>query len=104
MRLWSIIARKYGKAAGEWNLGRSVVALLVSLKLPNKCTKNLIISRLISWSLAEVVTVLPKGLSQNNLLFLLPLYKIHLQLLLLGFCGSFVMFSNGKRENFEFLV
>ena len=31
-----------------------------------------------------------------------PGYKVHLQLLPLGFSGSFIMFSTAKRETFEF--
>ena len=36
--------------------------------------------------------------------FFLPGYNVHLQLLPLRFCRSFVLFSDAKRESFEFLV
>ena len=41
---------------------------------------------------------LPKKFS-----LLVPGYKVHLQLLPLRFCGSFVLFSIANRESFEFL-
>ena len=45
----------------------------------------------------------PEDLSQKIFSLLVPGYKVHLQLLLLRFCGSFVLFSIAKRESFVFL-
>ena len=41
-------------------------------------------------------------LSKKFILLVLG-YKVHLQLLILRFCSSFVLFSIAKRESFEFL-
>ena len=46
----------------------------------------------------------PHSLYQNSFSLFLPGYKVHLQLLLLEFCGSYVLFFNAKRASFEFLV
>ena len=40
----------------------------------------------------------------DNFSLFLPGYKVHLQLLPLGSCGSFVLFSSAKSEIFRFLV
>ena len=98
--------RKCGKTAGDWSLGLNVAALVVSLNLPwpSKFTKKLIILRLDklescrSFHSFNLEAFLKKSFS-----LLLPGYKVHLQLLPLRFCDSFVLFSNAKRKSFEFL-
>ena len=57
-----------------------------------------------SWSIVEVLTVLIWRPFLKKFSLFLPGYKVHLQLLPMRFCGSFVFFSNAKRESFEFLV
>ena len=104
---YSIFPRKCGRTAEDWSLGLNVEALVVSLNLPwpSKFTKkNWSFYDSTSWSLAEILTVLTwRPLSKNFSLFLLS-YKVHLHLLPSRFSGSFVLFSNAKREGFEFLV
>ena len=103
---WSIFPRKCGRTAGDWSLGLNVVALVVSLNLPwpSKFTKNLIILRLDQLESCRSFDSFDLETSLKNFFSLLvPCYKVHLQLLPLRFCGSFVLFSVAKRESFEFL-
>ena len=65
--------------------------------------KNWSFYDLTSWNLAEVLTVLTWRPLSKNFSLLVPGYKVHLQLLPLKFCASFVLFSIAKRERFEFL-
>ena len=65
--------------------------------------KNWSFYDLTSWSLAEVLTVLTWRPLSKNFSLIVPAYKVHLHLLPLMLCGSFVLFSIAKRESFQFL-
>ena len=78
----------------------------MSLNLPwhSRLTKKLIILRHESLESCRNFDNFNLEASQKNSSFFLPGYKVHLQLLPMRLCGSFVLFSNAKRESFEFLV
>ena len=85
----------------EWGASGSVIEL-VKLK---QIFKN--VDHFTTWRvgvLQKFWQFQPKGLSQNNFRIILPVYKVHLQFLPLAFCGSFVLLSNSKLGNLEFLV
>ena len=103
-KLLEHISSKMWENCGGLELGPERGGIGSVIKLAKQVQKNWSFYDLTSWSLAEVLTILTwRALSKKFSLFL-PSYKVHLQLLLLTFCGSFVLFSYAKRESFEFLA
>ena len=82
-----------------------MAAFVVSLNLPwpSKFTKKLINLRLDLLESCRSFDIFYLETSFKKIILLVPGYKVHLQLLTLRFCGSFVLVSIAKRESFKFL-
>ena len=87
----------------EFGPERGGTGSVIELTMTKQVYKKMIILRLDRLESCRIFDNFNLETSLKKISLLVPGYKVHLQLLPLSFCGSFVLSSFAKHENFDLL-